>query len=277
MKTCNAGNTGMSLDVSQCFGAGSIQDGAAKDACTIAPTVTEDIGATNALSQLPGCNPIQSGPALATKPANCAAGGTITQPTSISGSSTSSQASSTGTATTVAHIVPTTTGGSGPVTTAIGSSQSVPQTTTGSSGPAPTGTDTSSLTGSSTGLSPSSVNSTSGVWKAAGCFLDAMNPRSLGQQPEWWGHQITSSGCVEHCDSIGAKYAGTENGGQCFCGNELINSANHAGKCTSKCTGDNAELCGGPAHLSIYSLDGTVSLKKPTTHQRHGRHFKAVL
>ncbi|KAL8662443.1 MAG: hypothetical protein Q9202_004686 [Teloschistes flavicans] len=258
MKTCDAGNTGLGLDASQCFGAGSIQSGTQKDACTIAPTVTEDIGATNPLNALPGCNPIQPGPALATKPANCAAANKVTDPTSVAAPVESTTAASDPVTTTTAPSDPVTTAPSDPVTTAP-------------SDPAPSGTSDPS------GQSPESVNSSSGVWKAAGCFRDALNPRSLGQQPEWWGKQITSSNCVAHCDSIGAKYAGTENGGQCFCGNQLIKSAiAPAGACTAKCNGDASEICGGPALLSVYSLDGTATLSK-RTHQRHSRHFKGVL
>ncbi|KAL8728112.1 MAG: hypothetical protein Q9181_005463 [Wetmoreana brouardii] len=264
MKTCNAGNTGFNLADPLCFGPGSIQDGKAKEACKIPPSVTEDIGATNALNQLPGCNPIQSGPALATKAANCGDGGNVKSPSAVP-----DPVSSKVSATTQAPIVPTTATTSGRIVQTTRSSQPIKPTTSGAANPAPTG--------SASGQSPPSVNSTSGVWKAAGCYLDALNPRSLGNQAEWWGQQITSSNCVEHCDSKGAKVAGTENGGQCFCGNELVNSASHPGQCTSKCVGDASEICGGPAHLSIYTLDGTVSVTKRSTHHRHIRHFKAAL
>ncbi|KAI4127749.1 MAG: hypothetical protein LQ338_003060 [Usnochroma carphineum] len=253
MKGCNIGNTGDTLDSPQCF-AGKVQSEAAKEACTIPAVINQDIGKSGPLNALPGCNPVQPGPGLATKATNCA-GGTVSPATSVASSQTS-------TATSAGHIVQTST----PVST---------KTATATAPSAPVSTETgSSNGGSSSGLQPSSVNSTSGIWKAAGCFLDALNPRSLGNQPEWWGQQITSSNCVEYCDSIHAKYAGTENGGQCFCGNELINSANQPGKCTSKCSGDAGEICGGSAHLSIYSLDGSVSMTKRTAHHRHSRHFK---
>ncbi|KAL8673984.1 MAG: hypothetical protein Q9168_001627 [Polycauliona sp. 1 TL-2023] len=268
MKTCNKGNTGDRLDTPQCFGAGAQQD---SNSCTKASSVNEDIGLNGPLSQLPGCNPIQAGPGLATKPANCA-GGPAAGPTSVAGPSSSV------TATTDGLVQPTT---SVPVpvnTQPTPSSSSVPQTTSadaGSTSPKETGVVSPPVGPSE--LSPPSVNSTSGVWKAAGCFLDALNPRSLGSQPEWWGQKISSSNCVEHCDSIHAKYAGTENGGQCFCGNELVNSVSHPGKCTSKCAGDDSEICGGSAHLSIYSLDGQVSMQKRRTHHRHSRHLLASI
>lgn len=247
MKTCNPGNTrNPKLDSDQCFGAGALQDNTR--ACTKTSSVNEDIGLNGPLSQLPGCNPIQAGPGLATKPANCA-GGAALAPSPTSGPSS-------------AGLAQTTT-----------SSSPVTPTTSAKAGPTPT--DTVPPSGGSSEMSPPSVNSTSGVWKAAGCFSDALNPRSLGSRPEWWGQKISSSNCVEHCDSIRAKYAGTENGGECWCGNELLNSVSHPGKCTSKCVGDASEICGGPGHLSIYSLDGLVSIKKRRTHHRHNRHFLA--
>ncbi|KAL8846825.1 MAG: hypothetical protein Q9221_008111 [Calogaya cf. arnoldii] len=268
MKTCDAGNTGYALNSPNCFGAGSIQEGPAKDACTKKSSVNEEIGLNGPLSQLPGCNPIQAGPGLATKPANCA-GGAAVAPNPVSGPSPA-------TTSTTAKLTPTTTSVKVPVVTQPTSLPSGTPTTSAKAGPTPPA-DTGSVppSGGSSGMSPPSVNSTSGVWKAAGCFLDALNPRSLGERPEWWGQKISTSNCVEHCNSIRAKYAGTENGGQCFCGNQLINSASRPGKCTSKCVGDESEICGGPGTLSIYSLDGQVSIQKRRTHQRHSRHFFA--
>ncbi|KAL8841489.1 MAG: hypothetical protein Q9170_000872 [Blastenia crenularia] len=280
IKGCDIGNTGDPLDSPQCFGAGSVQSEDKKQACTIAPVINQDIGTNGPLDQLPGCNPIQAGPAPATKASNCA-GGTVSPPTSasvpVASSKSTIPASTVSTASagesstaTSAGLVIHTTSSSAPVNSETGSPQPVKTSASAPSSPAPSGTTSELL--------PVSVNSTSGVWKAAGCYLDALNPRSLGNgRAEWWGQQISSSNCVDHCDSIGAKYAGTENGGQCFCGNELVNSASHPGKCTSKCTGDNEEICGGPAHLSIYSLDGTVAMKKHKIHQHRGRHFKAGL
>ncbi|KAI4281008.1 MAG: hypothetical protein L6R38_004002 [Xanthoria sp. 2 TBL-2021] len=265
MKTCNAGNTGYRLDTPECFGAGSVQDGNAKEACKKKSSVNEDIGLNGPLSQLPGCNPIQAGPGLATAPANCA-GGAAVKPISASGPSSATTA-------TTAGLAQTTTSVPVPVGTQKTSSSPVTPTTSAKVGPTPTNTVPPS--GGSSEMSPPSVNSTSGVWKGAGCFLDAVNPRSLGSRSEWWGQKISSSNCVERCDSIRAKYAGTENGGQCFCGNELRNSVSRPGKCTSKCVGDESEICGGSGHLSIYSLDGLVSMKKRRTHHRHSRHFLA--
>ncbi|KAL8806539.1 MAG: hypothetical protein Q9182_001322 [Xanthomendoza sp. 2 TL-2023] len=273
MKGCNPGNTGEPLDTPQCFGAGSIQNGRAKDACRKQSSIIEEVGLKGPLDKLPGCNPIQAGPGLAVKPADCA-GGILAGPSSVSGPSSTTASSNPAT---TAGLVGTSSVAAEPAKPQTTTLQSVTPTTSKSATPSPTDTNTGSTSGgSSSGLSPPSVNSTSGVWKSAGCFLDALNPRSLGRQPQWWGQKISTSNCVEHCDSIHAKYAGTENGGQCFCGNELLNSVSHPGKCTSKCYGDASEICGGPAHLSIYSLDGSVSIKKLPRH-RHRRHMMAAI
>ncbi|KAL8747473.1 MAG: hypothetical protein Q9184_007592 [Pyrenodesmia sp. 2 TL-2023] len=274
IKGCNIGNTGDTLGSPQCF-PGAIQSEDAKQACTIAPVVNQDIGKSG-LNALPGCNPIQAGPGRATTPTNCAVGSvppvnSVAPPIASSKSSSSASTVNAATPTTVRSVVQTTSARSTSVNTSVRPSSTAP------SSPGYTNVGSPPSGGSSSGLLPASVNSKSGVWKAAGCFLDAVNPRSLGKQPEWWGRQITSSNCVERCNSIGAKYAGTENGGQCFCGNQLINSGSRPGKCTSKCSGDVKEICGGPGHLSIYSLDGSVSMKKRTAHQRHNRHFMRSL
>ncbi|KAL8994263.1 MAG: hypothetical protein Q9169_005716 [Polycauliona sp. 2 TL-2023] len=256
MKTCNPGNTGNpKLDTAQCFGAGAYQEGTAHQACKKASSVNEEIGLNGPLSQLPGCNPIQAGPGLATKPANCA-GGAAVGPAPV-------RSSSSGVIATTSGLGQPTKSVPIPVNTQAPSS-SVTPTTSVKAGPiTPKETNVVPPSGGSSKLSPSSVNSTSGVWKSAGCFLDALNPRSLGNRPEWWGQKISTSNCVEHCDSIRAKYAGTENGGQCFCGNDLFNSVSRPGKCTSKCVGDDSEICGGSGHLSIYSLDVVMAASPP--------------
>lgn len=85
MKTCNIGNTGDPLDSPQCFGAGSLRSSSEADDCRVSPSVNEDVGlrdltATDnsntrggVLAALPGCNPIQAGPADAIQQSGCGA------------------------------------------------------------------------------------------------------------------------------------------------------------------------------------------------------------
>ena len=104
-------------------------------------------------------------------------------------------------------------------------------------------------------------------WSSAGCYSDALEPRSLSFWA-YWGEDITSSGCAKYCDSKGYTFAGTENRGQCFCGNELIKAeAKPSKECNLACRGSQAEICGGSARLSVF----TKSSGKAKRSHRHGR------
>ena len=125
---------------------------------------------------------------------------------------------------------------------------------------------------------PSTVNLPSG-WSSAGCYSDALNPRSLsGITFAWYGSAITSSGCAKYCDSKGYSMAGTENGGQCFCGNSLVQSTlKPSSDCSMACAGSASEVCGGPARLSVFKKSGSTSSsrikKRSHIHGRAGHHL----
>ncbi|KAH8147591.1 uncharacterized protein LAJ45_08419 [Morchella importuna] len=57
-------------------------------------------------------------------------------------------------------------------------------------------------------------------WVSKGCWVDPVNPRAL-ETWGYWGEKITTSGCINWCDSKGFIYAGTEYAGQCFCSNDF--------------------------------------------------------
>jgi len=104
-------------------------------------------------------------------------------------------------------------------------------------------------------------------WTSAGCYSDALNPRSLSFWA-YWGEEITSSGCAKYCDSKGYTFAGTENRGQCFCGNELVKAESKpTTDCNLPCRGSNEEICGGSARLSVF----TKSSSKSRRSHGHGR------
>lgn len=233
MRTCNIGNTGDPLDSTQCFGAGSLRSSSEADNCRVPPSVNEDVGlrdliATDnsdtrggVLAALPGCNPIQAGPGDATQQSGCGA------TTQLNGSPSPA-----------------------PVIRAVSpSSSSTSSSTKLSSTPSP-----SPASGAPKSLTPG--------WTYSGCFTDTITPRSLGSgRFEYWGKPITSSGCISHCDSLGKKIAGTENGGQCFCGDVLVGSKPaNAGACGIPCEGGKEEVCGGRAVMSVFKKK-TVSKK----------------
>ena len=143
-----------------------------------------------------------------------------------------------------------------PIATATESSYSTPPAgaTEIPSGTNPGASASSTVSGVASTAVPtaeSNVTLPSG-WSAAGCYSDALSPRSLSFWA-YWGEDITSSGCAKYCDSKGYKFAGTENKGQCFCGNELIKAEpKPSADCNLSCRGSDAEICGGPARLSVF-------------------------
>ena len=291
MKTCYIGDGG-SLDYDECFGAGSLYDDATASNCRAKNIVDEDVGLTGGesskddsetyggvLPHLPGCNPIQLGPQLATAQTNCpyswpqtlsdGSGGSgasvdplpTTMATSVSSTAVAQQSSASVvdqqlTNTPVMPIVATTS-----------------QSTTTTSSPAESATSTGS-TGSDSGASHMTAADGS-TWQLMGCFTDQLNPvRSLGTNPEWWGENITSSNCVDHCSKIGMSMSGTENGGQCFCGTSLVNSKQvDISKCNTPCNGDASQTCGGSGTLSVYKKSGGQTKR---THRHLARHLEAV-
>jgi len=97
-------------------------------------------------------------------------------------------------------------------------------------------------------------------FKYAGCFKDASDRTLAGEIRPDLG-RISNTLCINHCKSKGFALAGTEYGGQCYCGNELVGSEKlDESLCNMPCEGDAKETCGGGWSLSVYSADGTAKL-----------------
>ena len=59
---------------------------------------------------------------------------------------------------------------------------------------------------------------------------------------------------VYSCAANGWTMAGTEYGGQCFCGNQLVGSSKaDEAKCNMPCDGNAGQTCGGSMVLSVWS------------------------
>ncbi|MCJ1341011.1 hypothetical protein MMC09_006307 [Bachmanniomyces sp. S44760] len=258
MDTCNSNDTGIADNPPACPVLAGVNANA--DTCHIAPTLNEQT--VGLLEKLPGCNTIDGEAAPANCPATPALPAAAVAPASsasgdkaISGSSSSAV----GVADDVKTPIP-------PIATApSASSASV------SSAAAPTSTLPASIPNGGSPSPSTNVTLPSG-WTSTGCYLDALNPRSLqGHEFAWWGQAMTSSGCAKYCDGEGFSMAGTENAGQCFCGNELVGSSKEAdGDCNLPCVGDAGEICGGPARLSVFSKGGKTSKRGLRRHRRAG-------
>lgn len=90
--------------------------------------------------------------------------------------------------------------------------------------------------------------------KQIGCFVDK-EPRDL-VGPTDFNSPLTGNNCVNFCKSKDFKYAGTQAGGQCFCGNSY-GAYGSSSACTSACSGNAAEKCGGTWANLIYTAGGS--------------------
>jgi len=117
---------------------------------------------------------------------------------------------------------------------------------------------------------PAAVNLPSG-WSYGGCYIDNANGRILGtQEPD--SDTMTIESCIATCSGLGYSIAGAEYSTQCFCGSEIINGgvlASSDSRCAMTCSGNTAEICGGPALMSIYAT-GAVQVAAATVAQTTG-------
>ncbi|CAC5391547.1 unnamed protein product [Mytilus coruscus] len=78
--------------------------------------------------------------------------------------------------------------------------------------------------------------------------------------------------CLLYCKDQGYKYAGTEYGDQCYCGDDpyqygpedVSNDYVKDYDCNIQCLGDTEQICGGIFRLSVYAT-GLLSLEQGNT------------
>ena len=98
-----------------------------------------------------------------------------------------------------------------------------------------------------------------GVSKSLGCFADASDSldgrllngyASLGGP----GRPLTFDLCAQQCSDHKFAVAGVEDGHQCFCAAALPKSAKHSTGCSTPCTANRTEMCGGYGKVSVYEF-----------------------
>ncbi|KAM3443970.1 hypothetical protein NHJ13734_001694 [Beauveria thailandica] len=113
-----------------------------------------------------------------------------------------------------------------------------------------------------------------GGFKYAGCFKDASSRSLKGNIRPNIG-AMSNEKCVAQCKKLGFSAAGTEYGGQCYCGNELEGSERlDESACNVACEDNAASKCGGSWALSVYSETGEVSLKNSQRRRDMHDHMK---
>jgi len=261
--------------------------------CNIPSAVDEQI--SGVLDKLPGNNPLgqwgvpvaEVAPAPATVVASHSASGSVGSTSSAAAKpSTAETVGSSSTATSVASPAvvaetasvqplplssavdaagaaptapPAAAGGSNTLVTSYVSQTSVIWTTVTKPGAAPAST-------------PGSSSSVAAGWSYHGCYSDSLGNgnRALSgiEFADIGNHEVTNTKCVAYCEAAGYSMAGTEYGGQCFCGNELSGSkAVDESQCNMTCEGGATETCGGSLTLSVYSKSGSTKRRSRHLHQ----------
>ncbi|KAL7908827.1 WSC domain-containing protein [Trichoderma velutinum] len=123
--------------------------------------------------------------------------------------------------------------------------------------PSPSSKETGN-TGTSGATTPSMIPNTGDLpddWSHLGCFQDAISRILLGAKPvDYLQGDMSTKECVDHCISGGYKFAGTENGRECWCGTSIRDDALRLpeSQCGKPCQGQPTEACGGSWAMDVF-------------------------
>ncbi|KAJ7459574.1 hypothetical protein B0H11DRAFT_2286288 [Mycena galericulata] len=168
------------------------------------------------------------------------ASSTITVTDTVTETATLTSAATSVTSTGTITITSTSTTSSDTTTTYT----TTPTTTTSTS----TSTTTATSTATSTCDTASAPTATS--WTYLGCYPDNVSARTLNGYGETVSADTVAS-CQTTCLNRGYKYAGVEDGVQCFCDSSIKAGVTPGGTCTTAC-GGGAGTCGGDDAIDIY-------------------------
>ncbi|KFH48018.1 putative fungistatic metabolite-like protein [Hapsidospora chrysogenum ATCC 11550] len=112
------------------------------------------------------------------------------------------------------------------------------------------------------------------VFEYAGCYKDTEERALSGLVNPDIG-EVSNEKCILYCMKAGFSLAGTEYGGECYCGNELaVSEKLDEGACALPCDGDEAATCGGDWALSVYSAKGEAKIKSRKSRRHlHAHHL----
>jgi hypothetical protein len=123
------------------------------------------------------------------------------------------------------------------------------------------GASASSSVASSTSATSTSAAAAPTGWTNLGCYTDSVAARTLAN-PMFVQGAMTVEKCTTACQASGYILSGVEYAGECYCDNTFKNGGGPAPDgstgCNMPCSGNAAEMCGGPNRLNMYSF-GTVT------------------
>ncbi|WVQ69509.1 uncharacterized protein L199_007729 [Kwoniella botswanensis] len=109
-------------------------------------------------------------------------------------------------------------------------------------------------------ITPDVINLPDG-WSTYGTVAEGTNGRAL-TYTLWSSSTNTIESCAAGCAAAGYSIAGTEYSAECYCGNSFSNGGGAIlsdDAAFMACSGDLAEMCGGPSVLSVVSsYTGTI-------------------
>lgn len=86
-----------------------------------------------------------------------------------------------------------------------------------------------------------------------GCYKDKENDRDLTEHI-WNSETNTVETCMTACREQGYRFAGLQNGKDCFCGNNVHRKHGKGEDCNKHCTGNGGQLCGGEQSNNVYRV-----------------------
>ncbi|KAL6813417.1 WSC domain-containing protein [Trichoderma sp. SZMC 28013] len=122
-------------------------------------------------------------------------------------------------------------------------------------GPSSKGTGITGTSGATTPTILPNTDDLPGDWSQLGCFQDAISRILLGAKPvDYLQGDMSTKECVDHCISGGYKFAGTENGRECWCGTSIRDDAVRLpqSQCGKPCQGQPTEACGGSWAIDVF-------------------------
>lgn len=95
-------------------------------------------------------------------------------------------------------------------------------------------------------------------WSPQGCIADDKNlPPMVSPFPyQLSSEEVTPAACMDFCDGRGDSFAATQNGNECWCGEQSEASDItfiDGSKCDIPCSGGSGEMCGGKNSLGIFA------------------------
>ncbi|KAK0391801.1 hypothetical protein NLU13_1300 [Sarocladium strictum] len=101
----------------------------------------------------------------------------------------------------------------------------------------------------------SSSDTGGSLWKYVGCFQDDVLRTLVGARPlDYVRGDVSPVLCAAHCEAEGLPLAGVENGEECWCGQNIRDSAIRIPEscCEMPCRGNPEATCGGPWAIGVF-------------------------